>query len=188
VITGYPGSIASTWQQAGRSGRGEEKSLSFLIAQDNPLDQYFMNNPDSFFSKPFENALINLENNNILKPHLLCAAWEQPLNETMKAIRHRFSEALELENEGVIRKVKEVTVSPHCSSCPTRQYQVYLGQILLRYRRLPGYELLEQSNRAERFQVHPGAIYIHQGRPILSMNDLEKRCAGDSGMCLTIRG
>jgi DEAD/DEAH box helicase domain-containing protein len=46
VLVGYPGSISSTWQQAGRSGRSSSKSLSFLIAQNNPLDQYFMNNPD----------------------------------------------------------------------------------------------------------------------------------------------
>ena len=80
ILTGYPGSIASTWQQAGRSGRRREKSLTFLVAQNNPLDQYFMNNPDFFFGKAFENALINWENHNILQPHLLCAAWEKQLD------------------------------------------------------------------------------------------------------------
>jgi DEAD/DEAH box helicase domain-containing protein len=79
VLTGYPGSIASTWQQAGRSGRGKDKSLSFLIGLDNPLDQYFMRHPDSFFGKNFENALVNPDNPYILRAHLLCAAWELPL-------------------------------------------------------------------------------------------------------------
>jgi len=58
ILTGYPGSIASTWQQAGRSGRGKQQSLSFLIGRDGPLDQYFMRHPDFFFQKNFENALV----------------------------------------------------------------------------------------------------------------------------------
>lgn len=79
ILTGYPGSIASTWQQAGRSGRGKERSLSFLIGLDNPLDQYFMRHPEFFFQKSVENALINPDNPYILQAHLLCAAWELPL-------------------------------------------------------------------------------------------------------------
>jgi DEAD/DEAH box helicase domain-containing protein len=79
VLTGYPGSIASTWQQAGRSGRSKEKSLSFLIGLDNPLDQYFMRHPESFFGKSFEHALVNPDNPYILRAHLVCAAWELPL-------------------------------------------------------------------------------------------------------------
>ena len=63
MLTGYPGSIASTWQQAGRSGRGKDDSLSFLIGLDNPLDQYFMRHPDYFFQKNFEHALVNPDNN-----------------------------------------------------------------------------------------------------------------------------
>ncbi|OGN89643.1 MAG: hypothetical protein A2Z74_00490 [Chloroflexi bacterium RBG_13_46_9] len=75
VLTGYPGSISSTWQQAGRSGRGKEKALSVLIGLDNPLDQYFMRHPDFFFHRAYENALVNPENTYILRAHLLCAAW-----------------------------------------------------------------------------------------------------------------
>ena len=82
ILTGYPGSIASTWQQAGRSGRSGGGSLSVLIGDNNPLDQYFMNHPDFFFGNPYENALMNWENINILKQHLLCAAWERPLTES----------------------------------------------------------------------------------------------------------
>ena len=78
-LTGYPGSIASAWQQAGRSGRSGERSLSVLVAQDNPLDQYLMRHPESFFGKSHETARISPANPYIMKPHLLCAAYESPL-------------------------------------------------------------------------------------------------------------
>ncbi|MDD5704260.1 MAG: DEAD/DEAH box helicase, partial [Dehalococcoidales bacterium] len=81
ILTVYPGSISSTWQQAGRSGRGKQKALSFLIAMDNPLDQYFMRHPEDFFHKSYENALINPHNPYILRAHLSCAAWEMPLSD-----------------------------------------------------------------------------------------------------------
>ncbi len=80
VLTGYPGSIASTWQQAGRSGRRAGMSLSFLIGLDNPLDQYFMRHPEAFFGKRCENALIDPGNRYVMSSHLLCAAWESPLD------------------------------------------------------------------------------------------------------------
>ncbi len=82
ILDGYPGSIASTWQQAGRSGRTHGESLSFLVAWDNPLDQYFMRHPEFFFKKGFENVLVNPDNQYILRAHLLCAAWERPLDNT----------------------------------------------------------------------------------------------------------
>ena len=81
VITGYPGSISSTWQQAGRSGRRNEESLSILVGQNNPLDQYFMNHPEALFGRPVESALISPENPYIIQPHLLCAAYELALTE-----------------------------------------------------------------------------------------------------------
>ena len=79
VITGYPGTVSSTWQQAGRSGRRNEESLSILVGQDNPLDQYLMNHPEAFFGKPMESALVSPETPHIIQPHLLCAAYESPL-------------------------------------------------------------------------------------------------------------
>ena len=72
IISGYPGTMISTWQQAGRAGRS---SLAF----ENQLDQYFMNNPKFFFDKPHENAVIDLTNPILKEAHLLCAAKELPL-------------------------------------------------------------------------------------------------------------
>ena len=79
LISGYPGTMISTWQQAGRAGRSNQKSLAVLIAFENQLDQYFMNNPTFFFDKPHENAIIDLSNPILQEAHLLCAAKELPL-------------------------------------------------------------------------------------------------------------
>ena len=183
VLTGYPGSIASTWQQAGRSGRRREKSLSFLVAQNNPLDQYFMNNPDFFFGKAFENALINWENSNILHPHLLCAAWEKELSGSDEQY---FGQALlpalaEMEEEGRLRKVGgRWHIAPQLShpaqevnvrSASSRQYQLLDAS--------QGYAILETIEEEHAFwQVHPGAIYLHQGDSYFVKElDIEKHIA-----------
>ncbi len=79
IISGYPGTMISTWQQAGRAGRSSQKSLAILIAFENQLDQYFMNNPSFFFDKPHENAIIDLNNPILQEAHLLCAAKELPI-------------------------------------------------------------------------------------------------------------
>ncbi len=79
IISGYPGTMISTWQQSGRAGRSNQKSLAILIAFENQLDQYFMNNPSFFFDKPHENAIIDLTNPILQEAHLLCAAKELPL-------------------------------------------------------------------------------------------------------------
>jgi DEAD/DEAH box helicase domain-containing protein len=80
VLVGFPGTIASLWQQAGRAGRGTRRSLSVLIALDNPLDQYFMRHPRDLFGRPHEHALIDPANPYILEQHLPCAAHELPLS------------------------------------------------------------------------------------------------------------
>jgi len=183
VLTGYPGSIASTWQQAGRSGRRSEKSLTLLVAQNNPLDQYFMNNPDFFFGKPFENALINWENGNILKPHLLSAAWEKQLD---AADVEYFGDdltpaAAELEEEGKLRRVGDRWHLAPQLSYPAQEINIRSAssqnyQILDASR---GYELLETVEEDHAFwQVHPGAIYLHQGDSYFVKElDIEKHIA-----------
>ena len=79
IISGYPGTMISTWQQSGRAGRSNQKSLAILIAFENQLDQYFMNNPTFFFDKPHENAIIDLTNPILQEAHILCAAKELPI-------------------------------------------------------------------------------------------------------------
>ena len=81
IISGYPGTMVSTWQQAGRAGRKGDISLALLVAQANPFDQYFMNHPESFFSRSHEHAIVDTGNPYIISGHLLCAAAELTLRE-----------------------------------------------------------------------------------------------------------
>jgi len=81
LISSYPGTLTSTWQQAGRAGRGNETSLVILVASKNPLDQYIIKNPDFLLNGVNENAIIDLENIEINSNHILCASSEIPLTE-----------------------------------------------------------------------------------------------------------
>ena len=84
VMAGYPGTIASTWQRAGRSGRRNGASAAVLVASSAPLDQYVIEHPDYFFGRSPEHAHINPENLEILLAHLKCAAFELPLRDAEK--------------------------------------------------------------------------------------------------------
>ncbi len=81
VMAGYPGTIASTWQRAGRAGRRCSTSAAVLVASSAPLDQFVVEHPDYFFSRPPEGAFINPDNLEILLGHLKCAAFELPIRD-----------------------------------------------------------------------------------------------------------
>lgn len=81
VLCGYPGTIASTWQQAGRAGRRQGVSALIMVATSSPLDQYIIAHPEYFFSQPPEHALINPDNLYILLNHFKCAAYELPFED-----------------------------------------------------------------------------------------------------------
>ncbi len=81
IITGYPGSIASTWQQAGRAGRRTDQSIAIMIASNSPLDQYICHHPRYLFGRSPEHALTNPDNARIMVKHLQCAAYELPFRQ-----------------------------------------------------------------------------------------------------------
>ena len=170
VLTGYPGSIASAWQQAGRSGRSTHSSLSFLIARENPLDQYLMRNPDFFFGKNFDNAIINPDNPYILKPHLLCAAWEKPLEDKDEVFFSETSAALaELEQEGRLRERQGKYYLSPSISYPAQDINIRTtsGQSYAVIDDREGCLLETVEASVAFFQIHPGSIYLHQGESYL---------------------
>jgi len=79
IIVGYPGTVASMWQQAGRAGRGSDEALAILIAYNNPIDQYMMKHPEYLFGQTAENVVIDPDNPYIMVGHLRCAANELPV-------------------------------------------------------------------------------------------------------------
>ncbi len=100
VLAGYPGSIASTWQRAGRAGRRQSSSIAVLVASSAPLDQYIVEHPEYFFGRSPEEAHINPDNLEILLNHLKCAAFELPVKEGEKFGPHQTRELCEfLEQE-----------------------------------------------------------------------------------------
>ncbi len=108
IIAGYPGSIASTYQQAGRVGRRSEKSLAILVARSQPLDQFIVENPDYFFGSSPEHGLINPDNLLILLSHIQCAAFELPFREGERFGKENLEELLRyLEEKGALHHVDE---------------------------------------------------------------------------------
>jgi DEAD/DEAH box helicase domain-containing protein len=81
VLAGYPGTIAATWQRAGRAGRRTTRSAAVLVASSAPVDQFIVRNPSYFFDSSPEHALINPDNLHILLDHVKCAAFELPFSE-----------------------------------------------------------------------------------------------------------
>jgi DEAD/DEAH box helicase domain-containing protein len=103
VLAGYPGGIASLWQQAGRAGRRSGRSAAILVATSAPLDQFMVTHPEYLFGTPPEHARVNPNNPFILVNHLKCAAFELPIGED-----ERFGELdvrkflAALDDEGVL--------------------------------------------------------------------------------------
>jgi DEAD/DEAH box helicase domain-containing protein len=107
VMAGYPGTIASTWQRAGRAGRRQSASAAVLVASSAPLDQFIVEHPDYFFGQSPEHAHINPDNLEILLGHVKCAAFELPIRDGEKFGPHdtaelcRFLEELKLLHHSV---------------------------------------------------------------------------------------
>ncbi len=107
ILVGYPGTVASTWQQAGRAGRGEDESLVFLVGQNTPMDQYLMIHHDYLFNQTPEEAVIDPDNPHITIGHLRCATHELPLSDDEAQDFGPYADVvLELlEEEGYVRHI-----------------------------------------------------------------------------------
>ncbi len=103
VMAGYAGTVASTWQQAGRAGRRQNLSAVVLVASSSPADQYIINNPDYFFGRSPEHATLDPDNLIILISHLKCAAFELPFTTDERYGELRVDEILDyLAEQGVL--------------------------------------------------------------------------------------
>ena len=105
VMAGYPGTIASTWQRAGRAGRRSGRSAALLVASSAPIDQFVVRHPSYFFDAPPEHALVNPDNLHILLDHIKCAAFELPFRESEEFGRESLQEILGvLAEEGFVHR------------------------------------------------------------------------------------
>jgi DEAD/DEAH box helicase domain-containing protein len=168
ILTGYPGSIASTWQQAGRSGRRESPSLSVLVALADPLDQYLVRHPEAFFGRGHEHALIDPDNPYILADHLLCAAFEKPLSEEDAVYfgEQAFLKTLEPLEESRRVQHRDRWYYNGPSPYPARDVSIRStsGENYTVIDLSQGGKLLETVDGTTAFQqLHAGAVYLHQG-------------------------
>jgi DEAD/DEAH box helicase domain-containing protein len=169
IMTGFPGTIMSTWQQAGRAGRTTSESLAILVANPDPLDQYFMNHPEQFFQSCHEHAIIDLDNPYILSGQVLCAAAELPV---IPGTDNRF-----FGND--LGEVLSSLSGEHLLS-ETRRGYIYSGSRRpvelaslgalseITFRVICNGETLETMDQAQAFrEAHEGAILYHQGEKYL---------------------
>ncbi|MHB1317725.1 MAG: DEAD/DEAH box helicase, partial [Anaerolineae bacterium] len=182
VLVGYPGTIASTWQQAGRAGRGTEESLTIMLAYSNPLDQYLLRHPQELFRRSPEHALIDPANPHLLRAHLQCAAFEAPLTEEDVQLFGPASRAIldELVDSGLLEERGGRWFYPWEDHPAGRvNLRGIEGDPYLLLDTSQGNAVLEELDAASAlFRVHPGAIHLHQGQSYLITElDLQHRVA-----------
>ena len=166
ILVGYPGTVMATLQRGGRVGRAQQESAVIVVAGEDALDQYFARNPEDFFSRPPEKAVVNPDNEVILARHLECAAAELPLS----------ADEPWLQSAGARRAVRELRKqSLLLQSADGRQWLAARKrpQRLVDLRGTgQSYSIEDQEGavigsvdgfRAWR-ETHPGAVYLHRGR------------------------
>ncbi|XP_030939060.1 uncharacterized protein LOC115963945 isoform X4 [Quercus lobata] len=175
---GFPGSIASLWQQAGRAGRREKPSLAVYVAFGGPLDQYFMNQPKKLFGSPIECCHIDSQNQQVLEQHLVCAAHEHSL--CLLYDEKYFGSGL----SSAINSLKTTGYLSCDQSCDSStKIWNYIGHekfpshsVSIRAIENERYEVIDQRSdelleeieeSKAFFQVYEGAVYMRQGKTYL---------------------
>ena len=172
ILDGFPGTIASFWQQVGRSGRARRTSLAVLVAGEDALDQWFMAHPDELFTRPAEPAVVNPSNPFVLHPHLACAAFERALVPEDEAwwcppglpgcsVEEAVREMV-ISDELVVRRGRAVPAGRRNPAMGVALRSGSWEQIRILG---PTAELIGTIERSRAFSaVHPGAVYLHQGQ------------------------
>ncbi|WP_338551504.1 DEAD/DEAH box helicase [Paenibacillus sp. KS-LC4] len=166
VLNGYPGTVASTWQQSGRAGRRQGSAVTFLVASSNPLDQYMIQNPDFFFNRPPERALIHPDNLLVLIDHVKCAAYELPFEEGEKFGEESLADMMEfLTEEKVLHRAgsrwywMEQSFPAHNISLRSAAQENFVIIDMTEGSRVLG----EVDRFSAPTLIHEEAIYIHEG-------------------------
>lgn len=180
ILSGYPGTLASLWQQAGRAGRAGRDALCVLVARDDPLDTYLVHHPEALFGRPVEATVLDPSNPYVLAPHLCCAAAEMPLTEA----------DLELFGGSVARTTLDgLTAVGALRRRPTGWYWGHEGRPDVDLRGTGGAPITIVESATGRLlgtidadsshgQVHTGAVHLHQGVSyVVDLLDLEDRVA-----------
>jgi DEAD/DEAH box helicase domain-containing protein len=166
VCCGYPGSVASIWQQWGRAGRGKEPSLALYIAGRDSLDQYLYENPEKVLGRRVEAARLTLENSYILGPHLLAAAYEAPLeDDDERYFGYAYESVVEdlVESGALVRSGGRI----HYTRGDKPAWDISLrsadsGSVLVADKE--GEVIGSVEARRAPMELHPGATYLHRGR------------------------
>ncbi len=183
VIVGYPGSIASVWQQAGRAGRGLEEALTIFIPYNMPLDQYLVKHPDYFFGKSPENAIIDPENPHVLLGHMRAAAFELPLEagevEEMGGYAPSIAELLEEERELNYVKGRYYWRGRGYPSAAVNMRNISPNSYTIIDETGDEKKVIGTIDEASAFQqVHPQAVYLHEAETFFVRDlDIEKKIA-----------
>lgn len=174
ILVGYPGSISSTWQRAGRVGRHGQESAIFMIALQDALDQYFMRHPDYFFERSHEAAVIDPTNRNILKRHIPCAASEVYLRKDDKIYDFGIVKAIieELVAEGSLNPGKRGDIWFSRQRLPQRNVSIRATGESFTILDRDGRTIGELNGYRVFREAFPGAIYLHRGRQYM-VTDLD---------------
>ena len=172
IISGYPGTIMSTWQQAGRAGRRGRDSLVVMVASQNPLDQYYVSHPHEFFAQPHERALVDLQNQHIRLKHLLCGARELPLaaDELARMSPEEHELVDELVQGELLVPCEQDGNGDGALTYPQSRREIHLS-VSLRAASHETYRIVDDKGQEVGTieppnvyrEAHPGAIYQHGG-------------------------
>ena len=168
LLAGFPGTVTSFWQQAGRSGRRGQGALILLIARDDPLDTYLVHHPEALLDKPIERVVIDPGNPYVLGPQLLCAATELPLTDAEVRAWNAEAVAETLVDDGLLRRRPSgYFPSPGVDPHPAVDIRGSSGGQIAILETGTGRMLGSADVGQASASVHPGAVYLHQGESYL---------------------